>query len=225
MATTIKSDIGEQVIQSRPLRTFEVPDLSDQVYEPLPAMTNEGLHTRYPDAAPVGAFNARQAASRNMSFEDIKRSEEAMKAAKTAKFAPSRLSATAKKRIEMICGISRVNRSVVIDGETYTLQTLKSYETREALLAASQFDGSIESPFEIRRQLLAYALCSVAGTDVEMFLETNRLEARLDMLDELPEMLLVKLMDEYNKMMEEVQTKYFPKTEAAAAEVIEDLKK
>src|SRR5271169_5005821 len=100
MTTTIKSDIGEQVIQSRPMRTFEVPDLSEQEYEPLPASVPQ---SRYPDAEPIGAFNAKQLAKRpQMSFEDIKHAEEAIKGAKAAKYAPSRLSQAAKKRIEMI---------------------------------------------------------------------------------------------------------------------------
>ena len=225
---TIKSALGEQNFPSQPMRTFEVPDASDGDYSPLPAsLPAEYLpQPKYPNAEPVGAYNARQMANRgSMSNEDVRRAEEAMKVAKQAKFAPSRLTPSAKKRIEMICGISRANRTVVIDGESYVLQTLKSRETREALLAASQFDGTIESPFEVRKQLLAHSLCSVAGTDIDLFLGDGSLEAKLDMVDELPETLLVKLMDEYNKLMEETQSKYFPKTEAAVAEVIDDLKK
>jgi hypothetical protein len=237
---TIKSDLGEQSFQGRPIRTFEVPDASNEEFAPLPGslsqeyFPNEGLgapavlprNQNYPNAEPVGAFNARQLASRQpMTFEDVKRAEEAMKAAKTAKFAPSRLSAAAKKRIAIICGISRDNRSVVIDGETYVLQILKGHETRASYLAASAFDGTIESPFEIRKQLLARSLCSIAGTDIDLFLGDDSLESKLAMIDELPESLLVKLMDEYTKLTDEVQARYFPKSEAEVAEVIEDLKK
>jgi hypothetical protein len=224
MPTTIKSDLGEQTIQSRPLRTYEVPDAGAEQYEPLPAVLPR--NPNYPNAEPLGGYNARAAASRPpMSFEDQKRAEEEMKAAKQAKFAPTRLSPAAKARIEILCGMSRPTRKVEIDGQEYVLRTINGRENRQALMAASAFDGTIESPFEVRRQLLARSLVSAGGADIDMLLGDGSLEARLDFIEELPELILQKLMDEYGDLHNEVHTKYFPKTEEEAQEVAEDLKK
>jgi hypothetical protein len=224
MPTVIKSEIGEQVIQTKPLRTFEVPDASEEQYEPLPATLPR--NPNYPNAEPIGGFNARQASMRApMSFDEVKRAEEAMKAAKQAKFAPTRLSMAAKARIDMLCGISRPVRECEVDGQKYVLKGLKTKENREALLAASAFDGTIESPFEVRKQLLARSLVSAGGADIDMLLGDGSMEARLELIDELPDEVATKLFDEYNKLCEETRAKYFPKTEAEAAEVISDLGK
>jgi len=240
MPTTIKSGLGEQTLPSRPLRTTIVPSveqrfgaMEEQSFEPLPdslpAYNPAPANPNYPEAAPLGAYNALQSARRAGmgagSLDDLKRQEEAIGRARAAKFAPSRLSLAAKNRIEILCGISRAEKTVEIDGQVYGLQTLKGKENREALLAASQFDGTIEEAFEVRKQLLARGLFSIAGTDIGVFLGDDSMEARLELMDELPELVLTKLFDEHNKLFNDTREKYFPKTEAEVKEVIEDLKK
>jgi hypothetical protein len=217
--TTIKSDIGEQVISSRPLRTFEVPDASESQFE-----AQSDIAPKYANAEPIGAFNARQLAQRGHSIEDLKRAEEAMKTARAAKMGGSRLSSAAKARIDMLCGISRAKREIVLDGQEYKLQILKAKEQKDAILEASRVDG-IETPFAVRHQILARSLYHVGGVDMDLLVGDTSIEARLEALDELPETLLIKLFDEYNKLFEETRDRYFPKTEAEVAQVVEDLKK
>ncbi len=229
MSTTIRSALGEQTVQSQPIRTFTVPDASQDQFDPLPDNLPVFRGQAYQETPPQSSYNAPQPSRRSGmgsgSMGELKAQEEAMARARAAKFAPSRLSPAAKARIDALCGISRVERLVDIDGQQYGLNALKNRENREALLAASQFDGTIESPFEIRKQLLARSLFSVAGTDIDVFLGDSSLEARLDLVDELPELVCTKLFDEYNIMFSEIRDKYFPKTEEDVKEVLEDLKK
>jgi hypothetical protein len=96
---------------------------------------------------------------------------------------------------------------------------------REAIMAAAEFDGTVQSPFEIRRQLLARSLVQVAGLDVAQFVGSNELGARLELIDDLDEALLNRLYDEYLEMVRESREKYTIKSEQDAKEVVEDLKK
>jgi hypothetical protein len=136
-----------------------------------------------------------------------------------------RLGDGAKKRIEMLIGMTRHTHSAEIDGNIYNFQTLKSKEMRDALTAAAEFDGSVQSPFEIRKQLLARSLTQVAGVAIEQFIGDDSLDAKLLFIDELDDTLLNRLYDEYLILAREAKEKYSIKTSEEAKEVIEDLKK
>ena len=148
-----------------------------------------------------------------------------MQAKEARRRGQDRLSDAARRRIEMLIGMTRGTRSFMLEGHQYALQTLKSGELREAILEAAKFDGTVESPFEIRKQLLARSLVQIAGVEVEQFLGSNSLEARLIFMDELDHYLLGRLYDEYLAMVQEARDKYAIKNETDAKEVVEDLKK
>lgn len=139
--------------------------------------------------------------------------------------AQTNLSDGARRRIEMLIGMTRVTREVIIENNNYVLQTLKGKEMREAIMMASEYDGTVQSPFEIRRQMLARSLCRVANVPIEQFIGDNSLEARLDFVDELDDMLLNRLMDEYSELTKEAKSKYAMTTPEQVQEVAEDLKK
>jgi hypothetical protein len=136
-----------------------------------------------------------------------------------------RLSHGAKLRIEALCGMLKSTNEIDVDGVKFVLRTLKAKEQREAIVAASSFDGTPHAAFEIRRQLLARAIVQIQGTDIELFLGDPSLEARLEAVEEFEEMTLIKLYAEYIDMVQATQNKYFVKTEVEAKEVMEDLKK
>jgi len=241
---SIKSELTNQSFASRPTREYIIPNAEDDFaplpssipgYTPPPASFNTPAERRA-FAINSAAQNQAQIPApppnyyaptppRQPSLEELQATEDAYRRAKAIKNGTSRLTAAAKSRIEMLCGISRMFREVEIDGQSYVLRTLKSQENREALLAASKFDGAFELTFEVRRQQLARSLTTVGGTDVELFLGDNSLEARLEMVDLFDELVLVKLYDEYNSLFNEMRDKYFIKSETEAKEVIEDLGK
>ena len=137
----------------------------------------------------------------------------------------NKISEAAKKRIEMLCGMSQINREVMIGENSFGLRTLKSKESRDALAASLKYDGTIEFSFEIRKQILARSLFSVAGIDVESFLGSYEFEAKLNFLDELDDAVTERLYAEYIDLNKEIKDKYSLKSEQDIKGVIEEVKK
>ena len=157
---------------------------------------------------------------------DIEREIRLAKEAKHAKLAgKERLNDGAKKRIEVLIGMTRSIKSVNIDGTDFAFQTLKSKELRDAMMYASQFDGTIQLSFEIRRQFLARSLSHIAGVEIDQFLGSTNLEDKLAFIDQLDEALLVRLYSEYMDLSQEATKKFSVKTSEEGQQVIEDLKK
>jgi hypothetical protein len=154
--------------------------------------------------------------------EDFKAAREAKKAKLTGK---ERLSENAKKRIEMLLGMTRVQRNVDIGGNIFVLQILSAKAFNEALCEALPLDNVLEQDFEMKRNVLARAIISIAGVDTAQFLGTDELDARLEFLGEIDQVVFNRLYDEYIKMREGSSEKYAIKNEAEMKEVIEDLKK
>jgi hypothetical protein len=235
----IKSSLTNKSFPSQKLREFEVPDESGNESRSFESQNELGIdqinalmkERNMPplDASVVSAFNARQAASRGHQApqqEDFAAFEKKVSEARKAKITgKDKLSSSAKQRIEMLCQMSRASRSVDIDGNIFVLQTLKGKEQRSAILDASAFDGSLESPFEVRRQLLARSIVEIAGTEVELFLGDSSFEAKLEFIEELDEAVLIRLFNEYQILVREVRDKYTIKSDADAKEVVDSLKK
>lgn len=136
-----------------------------------------------------------------------------------------RLNEGAKRRIEMLVGMTRTTREVDIDGNQFVLQVLRSKEMREAIMAASEFDNTVQSSFEARRQFLSRSLIVVAGLDIEQFVGSTEFQAKLELIDSLPEPLLARLYDEYVELLKSARDQYSVKNTETAKEVVEDLKK
>ncbi len=151
--------------------------------------------------------------------------ESEFKAAREAKRQGDRLNEGAKKRIEILLGMTRTTRDVPVGEHTFTLQTLKSKELREAIVAASQYDGTVQSSFEIRRQYLARSLTQVAGVDIDSFLGSTDLQSKLLFIDELDEPLINHLYSEYLELIKTAREKFSVNNENDAKEIAEDLKK
>lgn len=157
---------------------------------------------------------------------ELSQAEMEIKAARAARMqGKERLNDGAKRRIEMLIGMTRLTRTCELDGNTYSFQTLRSKDIRETYMAAAEYDGTVQFPYEIRRQLVGRSLIQIAGIEAEQFIGSNTLASRLAFVDELPESLLSRLFDEYQLLVNESTEKYSIKTEVEAQEVIEDLKK
>lgn len=165
-----------------------------------------------------------QAAS--LEVEDISTYEKQVQEARAAKVSgKERLSPAAVQRIKLLCNMTRVQKEVIINGQKFVLQTLKGKEQREVWMAAAEYENTVEFPFELRKQSLARSLIQIADTDVEFFLSSNDLGARLDMIEELPEEVLNELYLAFNELVSETKKQFSIKSEADAAEVVEELKK
>jgi hypothetical protein len=209
-----ESPLGKQKIASAPFKEFEVPDESGYV-ESAPRSRS----TSIPDESTLNAFQAK------MQEEDPAVIEQQVWAAKAARQGKERLNDGARRRIEMLVGMTCSTREVVIGENVFVLQTLRSKEMREAMMATAATADGIQSLFESRRQLLARSIKQVAGMSIELFLGDTSLDSKLAFVDEQDDALLDRLWFEYSKLTEEAKNKFAVKTEEDVKEVIADLKK
>jgi hypothetical protein len=223
----IKSTITNKTINGPPMKDLSVPDESG--YAPPQPPQHRHFEQQVPQFDPqaMQEFNAGMQPQRGPSpmkdlTDDERRIVELKKAQREGK---SRLSDGAKRRIEMLIGMTRLSRDIEIEGQLYKIQTLSSRELRDAITATAEFDGTVEFIFEHRKQLLARALVVVAGVDIAQFLNSYELQDKLDFIELMDHALLLRLYTEYSTLTQEAQNKYTLKTEGEVKGVLEDLKK
>lgn len=212
------SPLGSKKFAGQPMREFDVPDESEnsvQARRPRPNFQNQEL-----DMNSVSNFQHKVEGLDDAEIErQIREARDAKRSGK------ERLNEGAKRRIEMLVGMTRTSREVNLENNIFILQSMKSKDMREAIMLASQFDGTVQSPFEIRRQLLARSLVQVAGVDFAQFVGSNTLEAKLEFIDEQDEHLLNRLYDEYLELTRDSKNKYAIKNVEDVKDLIDDLKK
>ena len=227
--TTFDSSIGKKKIAGPQMRQLDIPDDSgySEEYEESPVKRRPQQNQVPFDMNAIRDFQNKMQFGNPDGTEDLNDIERDFKQAREAKknTGKERLNEGAKRRIEMLIKMTSDSREVDISGNIFILQTLRSKEMREAIMAASEFDGTVQSPFEIRRQLLARSLSQIAGVDASQFVGSNDLESKLAFVDELGESLLNRLYDEYLILVKESREKYSVKNDADVKEVLEDLKK
>lgn len=152
--------------------------------------------------------------------------EKEIRAAKEARrTGRERLGEGAKRRIEMLLGMTQTTHTADINGTKFVFQSLKAKDMRAAIICAAEYDNTVQSPFEIRKQFLARSIISVADVDFEQFIGSNTLESKLLFIEELDDALLNRLYDEYIKMIKIAKDKFGIKNDDDAKQVVADLKK
>ena len=136
----------------------------------------------------------------------------------------NQISVFGKKRIELLAGIGRSFKDVVIDGHKFTLQTLKSKENMNILLKLSQMNG-IQFMFEARRLYLAHTLYKIDDELIEDVIGANSIEDKLELVDNLGDIVTLALHKCYTELDNETRINYGVPTEEAAKEVVADVKK
>jgi hypothetical protein len=207
-----ESPISNKRFAATPLKDIDIPDESEN-YSPRHSMNESSIREM----------------QMRMNHEDDREPSEIEREIKAAKEArrtgKERLSDGAKRRIEILLGMTRSIHKVDIDGNIFIFQSLKAKEMREAIIAAAEYDGTVQSPFEIRKQFLARSITSIADVDFEQFIGSNTLEAKLLFIEELDDALSNRLYDEYIKMAKDARDKFSIKSDVDGKEVVEDLKK
>jgi len=224
MPPNIKSDISNRSFSAptQPMRELSVPDASAGMNV---EKANEILKARGMPLLPDSAAEAMQARSavREMSVEEIEKSiTDAKRAKATGK---EKLGDTARKRIEILTGLGRLEREVEIEGVKFGLHSLKGRELREIFAAIAPWDGTVELSFELRKQTLARSLHRVFDTDLDLYLGSDSLEARLAIVEEMDEAILSRLHTEYQLLVDEINQKYAIKTAQDGANLADSLKK
>lgn len=230
----IKSDLGGKQMSAPKFKEMVVEDesannfyeASDEIdMEQADAlMRSRGLPPVSPDLK--SAYNMRQAQKRALSEHEVLELEMEMKHAKQAKLSgKERLGNSAKQRIELLLGTSRATREVDLDGNVYILKTLKGPEHRAVMMESAKFDGTVEFPFEMRKQILARTVSNVAGVDIDLFLNDSSFEAKLAFIDLMDDVMQDRLYKEYLMLVHETEIKYGLRNPEVMKEVVEDLKK
>lgn len=218
-----ESSISSKKFAGQPLRELTIPDESGYSEESAPIMRQRGpaLHGSQPPIDP----NIALAYQKRLESENADIERQITEAREAKRLGRERLNDGAKRRLEMLLNMTRTVREVDLLGNVFVLQSLSGVETREAYMVASEFDNTVQSPFEIRRQLLARSLISVAGVEIVQFVGSTSLDAKLQLVDHLDESLLNRLFDEYSELVRESKDKFAIKTPEEAREVVEELKK
>ncbi len=226
-----ESPLGTKKITAQPMKELEIPDESGYVEPDHSGPVGGGnfspsvTHRHSMDESSIREFQARMQARANPELDLSQAEMEIQQARQARRHGKERLNDGAKRRIEMLIGMTRGTHSVEIDGQNYSFHTLKGNEMRQAYFATAEYDGTIQFSFELRRQLLARSLTEVVGVEIEQFIGSTDLEAKLNLIDEMDDALLNRLYDEYLVMVKNTKEKYAVKTEAQVQEVVEDLKK
>lgn len=207
-----ESPISNKRFAATPLKDIDIPDESEN-YSPRHSMNESSIRE----------MQMRMNHEDDREPSDIEREIKAAKEARRT--GKERLSDGAKRRIEILLGMTRSIHKVDIDGNVFIFQSLKAKEMREAIIAAAEYDGTVQSPFEIRKQFLARSITSISDVDFEQFIGSNTLEAKLLFIEELDDALLNRLYDEYLILAKEARDKFSIKSDVDGKEVVEDLKK
>lgn len=204
------SPIGSKKFSASPLKEYEVPDESDG--------HNHSSYDRDDHE-----FQMKMQREQERDPAEVEREiKAAREARRTGK---ERLGEGAKRRIEMLLGMTRTTHTADVDGTVFIFQSLKAKEMRESISAAAEYDNTVQSPFEVRKQFLARSITSIGGIDFDQFIGSSTLESKLDFIEELDDALSNRLYDEYVKLSNEAREKFSIKTNEEAKSVVEDLKK
>jgi hypothetical protein len=216
------SPLGNKPIKGPPMRDFSVPDETR-----VPQQVRNVREEQPPPFDPVALreFQASMQPQAQPPRQLNEVEQQILEAKKAKREGRERLSDGAKRRIELLIGMTQLKKDVDIEGSVYRLETLSSKDLREAMIASAEFDGSVQLVFETRKQILARSLTIVANMEVSQLLGSNSLQDRLDMIEELDHALLLRLYNEYTALSQQAQDKYAIKTDAQVKEVIADLKK
>ena len=221
-----ESPITNKKFQGQPMRDLEIPDESGPPTgggQFAPSVSHR--FRKAPNEQEIAEFQARAEAASNLdaNLSEIERDVKRYREEKI--HGNKRLNEGAKRRADMLVGITRGTRDVDIEGNHYSFKTLKAREMRSVWSVCSDFDGTVQFPFEMRKQLLARSLTQVAGVEFAQFVGSDSIEDKLNFIDDADDILLNRLYDEYLIMVKETRERYSIKTDADAKEVVEDLKK
>ena len=218
-----ESPLGNKQIQGSGFKTIDVPDESMPPQQHQQRMSLDEVQQqrmRYIQQMQQMEAEAPPPPPTDEELEEMVRQNRIARKRQMTQISPQ-----AKKRLELLLGMIRTIRQFQIGENSFTLQSLKGKEMREAVMAAAEYDRTVQSPFEIRRQLLARSLVEISGVNFEQFIGSSELDAKLIFVEELDEALLTRMYDEYLILAREARDKYAIKTEAEAKELVQDIKK
>jgi len=230
--TKIQSRIGSSNTRSAPTRKWTVGDgpvnpAQDQDFSDYPEVPQQAYGSKPPqgrqqiDPSQVQAMREqaqqRDEASVHQSTQD------------------------ARRRVDIITGLGRKTKNVEIDGNTFTLRTLKSFE-QNLVAQASENAEKIDLPngntiftpvsfWGVRMEVLSHSLWMIDNQPIDIILGASalpwdeKIEARKELLEEMDSALTEFLYLEFQALSREAYDGYAPKTAEEAKEVVDTIRK
>ena len=130
-----------------------------------------------------------------------------------------------KKRLEILANIGRMTKVVDFDGISFSLRTLKTKESQEAVSAMLGAKNDLDARFELRRHSLARSIYEIDKQPIVSALGSTDLASSLEMIDEMDENVIESLYHKFQELNKEASSRYNLSTEEGIKEVASDIKK
>jgi len=112
-----------------------------------------------------------------------------------------RATKAAMQRLEVLVGIGRLTKDVVIDNITFSLRSLKSREIQNVMEKAVAAQTNIGEAIAIRNNTLGYAVYQIDGQPLSVYVQSKKIEDAVDLIGELEESVVLQLWDQYSDML------------------------
>ena len=159
--------------------------------------------------------------------------------------AESRALVEAKRRVEIITGLGRKTKDVLIETDegnlTFTLRTLKSFEqnclaqvvesVERVKLPTGGFSFTPTGMYKIKTEALSHSLHLIDGQSIDIVLGTANMDyseqvlARKELVCEMDGALVDHLFIQYEVLSSEARDGYEPKNEEEVKEVVDTIRK
>lgn len=147
----------------------------------------------------------------------------------------------ARRRIELITGIGRKTRDVQVEGSTFTLRTLKTFEQNCLAQVAEKGEritlqsGAVTfkptSMYNIKVEALGHSIFLIDGQNIDVILGTvnedyeTQVETRKDLIREMDNSLIDYLFVNYETLNKETTDGYMPKNTKEVEEAVDTIRK
>lgn len=224
----IQSAIGSVNYGGQPRKVLTVDDAMDDA--PIKRSFSSGSF----DDEPMDRSNQNRS-NQNGPIEDLiseeelaelaQNREQLQQARKASVQLKNKIPEGIKRRLEILTGIGRLMEDVEVDGVTFSLRSLKPYESEDVIKSIVGFDYQALQAFELRAQTLARSLYGIDGQKIELVIDDDTLDGKVNFIKNVLEESLVNyLWAKYQEILDKNKKKFndMGKTEE---EVIENVKK
>lgn len=132
----------------------------------------------------------------------------------------------AVSRLELLTGIGRLVTEVVIEKVEFRLRSLKSKELRYVMeIAAKHATSNIGEAMMIRNYTLAFSLFEIDGNPISTVIGSDRVEDKINVIDDFEEVVTTKLWDAYSSMIEDSSKNVDKDLGSNPDEIVNNIKK
>jgi len=131
-------------------------------------------------------------------IKELERMMEEEKLAKKEEKAPP----MAIQIFEVLTGIGRLTTDVEIENIKFSLRSLKNKELRAVLEKGIDAKTRFEEALTVRNYTLAYSIYKINNQPAELFMRTEDVDKKVELIDDMQSSTVSKLWEEYSKMIQ-----------------------